>query len=298
MSGVRTPLDIAELREAHARRARRAAGDPARRSSATTATCRTRSSPWRRATSSCSRRAPRSARRRPRCGSPSTRSRRSCSSRGEALMTIDAAGARDAAAPDVRAATPTTRCSSTGVAASPGAAKGEIVFSAPDAVAAAEEGRDVILVRPFTEAEDVAGFHAAQGDPHQHGRQGQPRRAGGARDGQAVRGGRRRPEGRPEGRDGCAWARPSWARATRSPSTAAPGVVTADDVPLEEPEMSDAFETVLEWADEVRTLGVRANADTAGGRHPRARVRRRGHRPAAAASTSSSAPSTSSGCRT
>src|SRR3954465_14329471 len=50
-----------------------------------------------------------------------------------------------------------------GVAASPGAAKGEVVFTAAEAVAAGEEGRDVILVRPFTEADDVAGFHAAQG---------------------------------------------------------------------------------------------------------------------------------------
>src|SRR5947208_1643694 len=51
----------------------------------------------------------------------------------------------------------------TGVNASPGAAKGEVVFTAAEAVAAAEEGRDVILVRPFTDAEDVAGFHAAKG---------------------------------------------------------------------------------------------------------------------------------------
>ena len=51
----------------------------------------------------------------------------------------------------------------TGVSASPGAAKGEIVFTAADAVQAAEDGRDVILVRPFTEADDVAGFHAAKG---------------------------------------------------------------------------------------------------------------------------------------
>src|SRR4029079_6416965 len=50
-----------------------------------------------------------------------------------------------------------------GVAASPGAAKGAIVFTADDAVRAAEDGRDVILVRPFTEADDVAGFHAAKG---------------------------------------------------------------------------------------------------------------------------------------
>ena len=50
-----------------------------------------------------------------------------------------------------------------GVPASPGAAKGAIVFTADDAVSAAEDGRDVILVRPFTEADDVAGFHAAKG---------------------------------------------------------------------------------------------------------------------------------------
>ena len=49
-----------------------------------------------------------------------------------------------------------------GVAASPGAAKGAIVFTAPEAVTAAENGRDVILVRPFTEANDVAGFQAAK----------------------------------------------------------------------------------------------------------------------------------------
>ncbi|HEY8582149.1 MAG TPA: pyruvate, phosphate dikinase, partial [Capillimicrobium sp.] len=49
-----------------------------------------------------------------------------------------------------------------GVAASPGAAKGTIVFTAAEAV---ERGgaEDVILVRPFTEADDVAGFHAAKG---------------------------------------------------------------------------------------------------------------------------------------
>ena len=50
-----------------------------------------------------------------------------------------------------------------GVSASPGAAKGEVVFTAAAAVEAAGDGRDVILVRPFTEADDVAGFHAARG---------------------------------------------------------------------------------------------------------------------------------------
>src|SRR5262249_56774663 len=47
-----------------------------------------------------------------------------------------------------------------GVAASPGAARGRIVFTAADALAADD---DVVLVRPFTEASDVAGFHAARG---------------------------------------------------------------------------------------------------------------------------------------
>ena len=50
-----------------------------------------------------------------------------------------------------------------GIAASPGAAKGEIVFTAAEAVEAAADDRDVILVRPHTDAGDVGGFHAAQG---------------------------------------------------------------------------------------------------------------------------------------
>jgi pyruvate,orthophosphate dikinase len=39
------------------------------------------------------------------------------------------------------------------------------------------------------------------------------------------------------------------------------GVVTTDDVPLVEPEISDYFDRVLGWCDERRRLGVRANAD-------------------------------------
>jgi pyruvate,orthophosphate dikinase len=40
------------------------------------------------------------------------------------------------------------------------------------------------------------------------------------------------------------------------------GTITADDVPLVEPEVSPEFQTVLTWSDELRRLGVRANADT------------------------------------
>ena len=82
--------------------------------------------------------------------------------RAEAIATIDA-GALDALLhPTFDPAAPYTTVAR-GVAASPGAAKGAIVFTADDAVAAAEAGRAVILVRPFTEADDVAGFHAAKG---------------------------------------------------------------------------------------------------------------------------------------
>jgi pyruvate, orthophosphate dikinase len=148
-----------------------------------------------------------------------------------------------------------------GVAASPGAAKGEIVFTADDAVAAADDGRKVILVRPFTEADDVAGFHAAEGILTSKGGKashaalvargmGKPCVAGAGEldvdlNAKKLRvGDTELGEGDTIAIDG---------------ST---GVVTADDVPLEEPEMSEGFQTVLGWADELRSLGVRANADT------------------------------------
>jgi pyruvate,orthophosphate dikinase len=50
-----------------------------------------------------------------------------------------------------------------GVAASPGAAKGIVVFTADDAVSEAREGRDVILVRPETTPDDIHGMAAAVG---------------------------------------------------------------------------------------------------------------------------------------
>ncbi len=148
-----------------------------------------------------------------------------------------------------------------GVAASPGAAKGAIVFTAPDAVTAAGEGRDVILVRPFTEADDVAGFHAAKGILTSEGGKashaalvargmGRPAVTGAADldidlhahevhvDDRVLR------EGDPIAIDGTT------------------GAITLDDVPLVTPEVDPRFDTVLGWCDELRTLGVRANADT------------------------------------
>jgi len=50
-----------------------------------------------------------------------------------------------------------------GLPASPGAAQGEVVFSAEAAVTASEEGRKVILVRRETSPEDIAGMNVAEG---------------------------------------------------------------------------------------------------------------------------------------
>lgn len=157
-----------------------------------------------------------------------------------------------------------------GVNASPGAAKGTIVFTADDAVEAAEAGRKVILVRPFTEAEDVAGFNAAQGILTSEGGKashaalvargmGKPCVAGAGSleidlENREVRAnGTVLREGDLIAIDGTA------------------GVVTADDVDLVDPRDDPEFKpvldrmfAVLDWADDVRRLRIRTNADTPG----------------------------------
>src|SRR5690349_14150868 len=148
-----------------------------------------------------------------------------------------------------------------GVAASPGAAKGAVVFTAAEAVAAGEEGRDVILVRPFTEADDVAGFHAAKGILTSEG--------GKASHAALVA----RGMGRPAVVGANELTIDLKAKEIRVGGTTVgegdriaidgtKGCVTLEDVPLVEAERNEHFERVLEWSDEIRRLGVRANADT------------------------------------
>ena len=148
-----------------------------------------------------------------------------------------------------------------GVAASPGAAKGEIVLSAADAVRAAGEGRETILVRSFTEADDVAGFHAAQGILTSEG--------GKASHAALVA----RGMGRPAVTGASAVQVDSGAGEVRIGEhvlhagqriaiDGSLGRITLEDVPLIEPQVSEQFQTVLAWCDELRALGVRANADT------------------------------------
>jgi pyruvate,orthophosphate dikinase len=148
-----------------------------------------------------------------------------------------------------------------GVPASPGAAKGEIVFTADEAVEASDSGRDVVLVRPFTEADDVAGFFAARGILTSEG--------GKASHAALVARGMGRPAvtgaseleidlGQKEVRVNGTTLHEGDSIAIDGTS----GIVTVDDVPLEDPEVDENFEKVLEWADEIRKLGVRTNADT------------------------------------
>jgi pyruvate,orthophosphate dikinase len=147
-----------------------------------------------------------------------------------------------------------------GVAASPGAAAGRIVFSASEAVAAAAEGQDVVLVRPFTEADDVAGFHVAKGILTSEG--GKASHAAlvargmgvpavtGAAVAIDIHAGEMRIDGR------------VFRAGDEIGVDGSQGTVVEPGARLLEPEIDQRFEQVLAWSDELRRLGVRANADT------------------------------------
>ena len=150
-----------------------------------------------------------------------------------------------------------------GLNASPGAAVGEIVFSSADAVAAAEAGRKVILVRWETNPDDLSGMYAAQGILTSHG--GKTSHAA-----VVARG-----MGKP-----CVCGADKLAiDATNKVATVkgtdvelhegdvisidgTTGIVVVGAVSLVQPEVSGDFDTILSWSDEFRTMGVRANADT------------------------------------
>jgi pyruvate,orthophosphate dikinase len=148
-----------------------------------------------------------------------------------------------------------------GLPASPGAAVGQVVFTAADAEAWTEKGHAVILVRSETSPEDIGGMHVAQGILTSRG--GMTSHAavvargmgkccvagcGDARIYEAQRymqiGDQRLNEG-------------DWI--TLNGTT---GEVTIGKVELVEPEVSGELGQLMEWADEFRALGIRTNADT------------------------------------
>jgi pyruvate,orthophosphate dikinase len=149
----------------------------------------------------------------------------------------------------------------TGLPASPGAASGEIVFSADEAESLKAKDKSVILVRVETSPEDIHGMHAAEGILTTRG--GMTSHAA-----VVARG-----MGKPCV-SGAGALRVDYAAGTMSVAgrtfkagdvitiDGSTGQVLAGRVPMIEPTLSGEFATLMGWADAVRKLGVRANADT------------------------------------
>ncbi|SHI40165.1 pyruvate phosphate dikinase [Roseomonas rosea] len=150
---------------------------------------------------------------------------------------------------------------SRGLPASPGAASGVVVFSADEAEARAAKGEAVILVRIETSPEDIHGMHAARGILTTRG--GMTSHAA-----VVARG-----MGRPcvAGAGGIVVDYASQILAAGGVQVQAGETITLDGatgevfsgtVAMVEPKLSGDFETLMSWADEVRRLKVRANAET------------------------------------
>ena len=151
-----------------------------------------------------------------------------------------------------------------GLPASPGGAVGHVVFDADRAVERAKDGQQVILVRPETSPEDVAGMYAAEGIVTCSRRTYVARGGRGRRHGQVVRGGRRRHRGR----RGHRHAFEAAGRIVREGDIIAldgdTGEVLLDAVKLLPPELSPEVQEFLGWADTTRDdRGARQR------RHPR-----------------------------
>jgi pyruvate,orthophosphate dikinase len=149
-----------------------------------------------------------------------------------------------------------------GLPASPGAASGKVVFSADEAESLAARGEAVILVRIETSPEDIHGMHAARGVL-------------------TIRGGMTshaavvaRGMGRPcvTGAGDLRIDYEARTMAARSTLVKAGDIITIDgstgevmlgEVSTIQPELSGDFATLMGWADAIRRLKVRANAETA-----------------------------------
>jgi pyruvate,orthophosphate dikinase len=148
-----------------------------------------------------------------------------------------------------------------GLPASPGAASGEIVFSADEAQALKQAGRKTILLRVETSPEDIHGMHAAEGIVTTRG--GMTSHAA-----VVARG-----MGKPCV-SGVGSIRIDYAKQTLVASgqtlkkgdiltiDGATGQVFAGAIAMVKPELTGDFLTLMEWADSVRRMKVRANAET------------------------------------
>jgi pyruvate,orthophosphate dikinase len=150
---------------------------------------------------------------------------------------------------------------SKGLPASPGAACGVVVFSADEAETRAAKGESVILVRIETSPEDIHGMHAAKGILTTRG--GMTSHAA-----VVARG-----MGRPcvAGAGGVIVDYNSQQLSAGGQLVNGGDIITLDGatgeiflgaVPMVEPKLSGDFATLMGWADEVRRLRIRANAET------------------------------------
>ncbi|HEX9059883.1 MAG TPA: pyruvate, phosphate dikinase [Clostridia bacterium] len=150
-----------------------------------------------------------------------------------------------------------------GLPASPGAATGKVFFEAEDAVNAYKNGeKKVILVRLETSPEDIEGMHVSEGILT--GRGGMTSHAAVVARGMGtccVAGcGEIRIHEEEKyfvDRDGRKYVEGDWISLDGST-----GNVYGEKLPTVEPEMTGDFATLMSWADELRTLKVRTNADT------------------------------------
>ncbi|MGE0255157.1 MAG: pyruvate, phosphate dikinase [Alphaproteobacteria bacterium] len=148
-----------------------------------------------------------------------------------------------------------------GLPASPGAASGRVVFSADEAEALAQKGEAVILVRIETSPEDIHGMHAARGILTTRG--GMTSHAA------VVARGMGRPCVAGAGEIRVDYGRQTLSAGGRTIAAGetltidgTSGEVFAGEVPTIDPELSGDFGTLMEWADGLRRLRVRANAET------------------------------------
>ena len=147
-----------------------------------------------------------------------------------------------------------------GLPASPGAATGQICFSAEDAAAVAADGKKVILVREETSPEDLAGMVAAEGILTARG--GMTSHAAVVARGMGkccVAGCKEIAVN--EGSKTMTVNGVTYTEADQISLNGSDGSVYIGAIKTKAPELSGDFGTVMTWADEVRTLGVRTNAD-------------------------------------
>jgi pyruvate,orthophosphate dikinase len=149
----------------------------------------------------------------------------------------------------------------TGLPASPGAASGAIVFNSDDAEAAKKAGHKVILVRVETSPEDIHGMHAAEGILTTRG--GMTSHAA------VVARGMGKPCVSGAGQIRVDYASQTLTVAGQTLKKGeiitidgSNGQVLLGQVEMLQPELSGEFATLMGWADKVRRMKVRANAET------------------------------------